>query len=70
MKGLLDTISVSIHCPECREPTTKPIRWVQCNQELTCPACQTSIDLDANEDTRVLKKLHNALDRLDKPLKA
>jgi hypothetical protein len=68
MKGLLDSIGIPIGCPECGSRTTKPIRWVQGNQNLTCPQCQTSIDLDTNEDTRVLKKLHNALDRLDKPL--
>ena len=70
MKGLLDTIGIAIHCPECGQQTQKPIRWVQGNQTLTCPQCKTSIDLDTSEDTRVLKKLHNALDRLDKPFRA
>ena len=68
MKGLLDKIGIPIHCPECGQQTQKPIRWVQSNQELTCPECKTLIDLGTNEDTRVVKKLHGALDRLDKPL--
>ncbi len=68
MHGLLDKIGIPIHCPVCGKQTTKPIRWVQSNQELICPECQTSVDLDANEDTRVLKRLHHALGRLDKPL--
>ncbi len=67
MKGLLDTIGIPIHCSECGQQTRKPIRWVQSNQELICPGCEISIDLETNEDTRVLKTLHNALDRIDKP---
>ncbi len=65
MKGLLDKIGIPIHCSECGHQTRKPIRWVQSNQELICPGCKISIDLGTNEDTRVLKKLHNALDRID-----
>jgi hypothetical protein len=51
MKGLLDKIGISIHCPECGRQAPKPIRWVQSNQKLTCPECQTLIDLETNEDS-------------------
>ena len=67
MKGRHDKIGFSIHCKEGGKPTTKPIRLVQGQPGVDWSGMPGLDRPECNEISRVLKKLHPALDRLDHP---
>lgn len=57
-------ILIPFPCPKCQKEITETIARLETNPTLTCPACNTSFGVDADELRRGLQEVDQTLSKL------
>lgn len=51
---MFDSAQIGIPCPSCGKETAKSVAWLKSHKQMTCTACGTTFDIDAEQFKRKL----------------
>ena len=68
MSKLFANEKIAVACPKCGHKIQQTIRRLEQNPKLTCPSCQSIIDVDASELRKGLSEVDKAFDNLRRRL--